>query len=115
MKKVAILFLAMFPTIAILTSHTDKQPLMHICIEVDKTTAAINEKVTVKECGDEPPPFVKLSIDWGDGTKPTSGKTGTHTYAKVGVYTIKLLGNGSPVSEKIGSKDEVEKKITIKK
>lgn len=70
--------------------------------------------VVVKNCRDKAPPMIQTSIDWGDGTKPILGQSGSHKYVKSGKYTIKLLGNGNPVSEKIGTTENVELTVLIK-
>jgi plastocyanin len=83
------------------------------CIEPDKYTAAVNDVITVTNCGEALPSQVTMTLDWGDGSKATSGATGTHKYSKAGTFTIKLMANGSPASEKIGSSEKIERAITI--
>jgi hypothetical protein len=108
MKVVGSIILAL----ALLVS-CKKQQDINACMSLDKATATVNELVTASNCGDELPSMVTITIDWGDGTTATSGQTGTHKYTLTGTFTIKLMANGSPLSEKIGTTDGVEKTITI--
>ena len=39
-------------------------------------------------CSDSAGTLASTSINWGDGSKPLSGTSGSHTYASAGAYTI---------------------------
>lgn len=84
----------------------------NVCITVDKTSAKVNETVTVSACGDEAPSQVTVQLDWGDGSSKTSGKTGTHQYTKTGTFNIELYVNGDAASSKVDAAN-VKKSITI--
>lgn len=84
------------------------------CISVDKDSANVNEVITVSNCGESLPSRVTITLNWGDGSKETSGQTGSHSYSQSGTYTIKVMANGDPISERVGNKDKLEKTIVIR-
>ncbi len=109
MKKLLSITLALL----IISSCKKKQQNINVCIEPNTYNDTVNSSISVSNCGDVLPSQVSVALNWGDGSKETSGTTGTHKYTKAGIYIIKLMANGNPASEKIGSAEKIERTIKI--
>jgi hypothetical protein len=64
--------------------------------------------VAAATCSDANAPIVASSIDWGDGSTPTAGTTGTHTYATPNVYTVTVSA-----TDKLGLTGNTSQTVTM--
>ena len=110
MKRISLIIAISFAVISSCTKDFGNRG--DACISADKTSVASNEQITISNCGDElPSSRVETQLDWGDGTI-TNGQTGTHAYAAVGTYNIRLLLNGDYAAD-VAEVDESKVKIQI--
>jgi PKD repeat protein len=91
-------------TSGLLSTAVVPPPNAPICLPPTVTAGANPLSVTAEsQCTDSQSTVTSTTIDWGDGTAPSSGISAQHPYAKAGSYTITVTATNANDLNNTGS------------